>query len=72
MPISEWKDVMKNDFEVPIFKKNPQICDLKKKLYNLGALYASMSGSGSSVFAFFENEPNIEGVFEEHFVWTSI
>ncbi len=71
-PIEKWRDLMKNDFEEPIFKINPQICDLKQELYDMGALYASMSGSGSSVYAFFDKTPDIEGKFENHFVWTNM
>ena len=39
-PVSEWKNRMKNDFEVPIFKKYPQLCTIKEKLYEQGAVYA--------------------------------
>ncbi len=66
-PISEWKRWMKNDFEPSVFKKYPQICNIKQKLYDLGAMYASMSGSGSSVYAFFEKETDVE--FDDCFVW---
>lgn len=69
MPVAEWKNVMTNDFEQPIFNKYPQICEIKEELYNQGAIYASMSGSGSSVFAIFDRKPNIEGLFQQHFVW---
>ena len=47
MPPEQWKGLMINDFETPIFKKHPQINDIKQQLYELGAVYASMSGSGS-------------------------
>ena len=50
-PVSEWKELMKNDFEPSVFKKYPEICKIKEELYANGALYASMSGSGSSVYA---------------------
>jgi 4-diphosphocytidyl-2-C-methyl-D-erythritol kinase len=63
-PTETWKDTIVNDFEVSVFAKFPLIGDVKTKLYNLGAEYASMSGSGSSVFGFF-NKP-IEN-FEIHF-----
>lgn len=52
-PVSEWKRVLKNDFEPPIFKRHPIIARIKQRLYDMGALYASMSGSGSSVYAIF-------------------
>ncbi|MGI6573663.1 MAG: 4-(cytidine 5'-diphospho)-2-C-methyl-D-erythritol kinase [Fermentimonas sp.] len=56
-PVSEWKRLLKNDFESPIFKRYPAIARIKQQLYEMGALYASMSGSGSSVYAIFEAEP---------------
>jgi 4-diphosphocytidyl-2-C-methyl-D-erythritol kinase len=54
MHISDWKDHLVNDFEKPIFKKHPKIEKLKQKMYDEGAVYAAMSGSGSSVFGIFE------------------
>ena len=59
VPINEWESCLFNDFEETIFVKYPEIKNLKELLYNNGALYASMSGSGSSVFGIFENEPLI-------------
>ena len=53
-PMETWKDRMKNDFEDSVFKKFPEIAAIKDKLYDLGALYASMSGSGSSVYGIFK------------------
>jgi 4-diphosphocytidyl-2-C-methyl-D-erythritol kinase len=52
----QWKDVMKNDFEETIFLKYPEVAELKAELYHAGATFALMSGSGSSVFAIFEQE----------------
>ncbi len=59
IPIGEWKDHLKNDFEETVFKRYPQIKELKDALYNSGAIYACMSGSGSSVFGIFDKTPNI-------------
>lgn len=56
-PVDQWKNLLVNDFEKSIFKKYPFIKELKKKLYEDGALYASLSGSGSSVFGIFKDEP---------------
>lgn len=50
LPISEWKNKLKNDFEDSIFPNHPQIKALKEQFYSEGALYASMTGSGSAVF----------------------
>ena len=55
----EWNDRLVNHFEVPIFEKYPEIGDLKKALYTAGAVYASMTGSGSAVFGFFRESPNL-------------
>ncbi len=53
-PIQTWKDTVVNDFEKSVFIKFPEIAAIKDKLYDLGAEYASMSGSGSSVYGIFE------------------
>jgi 4-diphosphocytidyl-2-C-methyl-D-erythritol kinase len=58
LPISSWKELLRNDFEPSVFSKFPQIGELKTFLYSQGAQYASMSGSGSSVFGIFEREPD--------------
>ncbi len=53
LPINEWKDNISNDFEVPIFAEHPELADIKKQLYDQGAVYASMSGSGSTIYGIF-------------------
>ena len=62
-PIEMWKDTIVNDFEASVFAKYPGIAAIKDKMYDLGALYASMSGSGSSVFGIFDDP--VENVDEE-------
>jgi 4-diphosphocytidyl-2-C-methyl-D-erythritol kinase len=57
--ISEWKGLIVNDFELPVFRKYPQIAILKEQLYNMGAVFSSMSGSGSTVYGIFKNKPEI-------------
>ena len=52
--IENWKEQLVNDFEIPVFEKFPSIQFIKESLYEKGALYASMSGSGSSVFGIFK------------------
>lgn len=59
-PIEEWQGVVKNDFEPHIFVAYPAIAELKKAMLDAGAVYASMSGSGSAVFGIFDTEPQIE------------
>lgn len=54
LPIIEWQRVINNDFEKPVFEQFPELADIKDKLYKMGALYASMSGSGSTLFGIFE------------------
>lgn len=59
-PIGEWRGVVKNDFEKHIFESHPAIAELKQAMYDAGAIYASMSGSGSAVFGIFDDYPQIE------------
>jgi 4-diphosphocytidyl-2-C-methyl-D-erythritol kinase len=59
MPITEWKNNLHNTFEDTVFIKYPEIKTLKDSFYLKGALYACMSGSGSSVFGIFKNEPKL-------------
>lgn len=55
MPVYLWREFLVNDFEASVFQKYPLIKQIKDSLYKMGALYAAMSGSGSSVFGIFEN-----------------
>ncbi len=54
LPLSEWKEYIGNDFELPVFAQYPELKKHKEALYAEGALYASMSGSGSALFGIFE------------------
>jgi 4-diphosphocytidyl-2-C-methyl-D-erythritol kinase len=58
-PVTEWKKLIKNDFEISVFKNHPEIRGVKAALYEAGALYASMSGSGASVFGIFDTTPDL-------------
>ena len=58
-PVHEWKNLLFNDFETGIFRKYPEIESLKNELYRKGALYASLSGSGSSMYGIFEYAPDV-------------
>ncbi len=70
-PIDTWKEELVNDFEAPIFAMHPELVEIKQKLYNLGAAYAAMSGSGSAIFGIFKHKPaNIEEQFEGMFCKT--
>lgn len=55
--VEEWRNIIKNDFEESVFSIFPEIENLKNAFYDLGALYASMSGSGSAVYAIFRHLP---------------
>lgn len=67
--ISTWSELYPNDFEMPVFKAWPEIASIKKSLLDMGALYASLSGSGSAVFGFFEKIPDYQDAFKGKFVW---
>ena len=54
MPVTDWKDKLVNDFETTVFKAHPELAAIKQSLYDSGAVYASMSGSGSALFALYE------------------
>ena len=67
-PIVTWKEELVNDFEAPIFKLHPELAEIKEKLYQQGAKYAAMSGSGSALFGIFETEPNgLKEMFQDCF-----
>lgn len=59
-PISAWNNCIKNDFEQFLFPYHPKLQELKDKLYSNGAIYASMTGSGSALFGIWENEPVLD------------
>ena len=71
-PVSEWKQHLINDFEATIFKRYPGIASIKKELYEMGAAYAAMSGSGSTVYALFTDKPDIGTSFKNCFVHTDM
>jgi len=67
MPIKEWQQNIYNDFEKPVFKAEPEVGEIKTTLLSNGAVYAAMSGSGSTVFGIFDkkNEPALK--FPAHY-----
>ena len=71
-PVEQWKDVLINDFEAPIFEQYPEIGAIKETLYKAGAVYAAMSGSGSSVFGLFKNEIPQSLPFPRHYFVKSV
>ena len=68
-PVEEWKNLMINDFEKSVFPKHPAIAEIKETLYKEGAIYASMSGSGSSVFGLFKEATDLKHLFTNCYVW---
>ena len=70
-PIEEWKNHLHNQFEDTIFPAFPLLKEIKGALYQQGAVYASMSGSGSAMYGLFKNEPQIESWKESGYaIWS--
>ncbi|HEY0175204.1 MAG TPA: 4-(cytidine 5'-diphospho)-2-C-methyl-D-erythritol kinase [Pedobacter sp.] len=72
LPLNEWKGNLKNDFEETIFSKYPEISAIKDQLYHAGATFALMSGSGSSVFAIFDNAVTLPELERDNRVFYNI
>lgn len=72
LPVSEWKYLVFNDFEPSVFAKYPGIKQLKEQLYQAGATFALMSGSGSSVFAIFERPVQLPELEKDHQVFYGV
>jgi 4-diphosphocytidyl-2-C-methyl-D-erythritol kinase len=69
LPIAQWKDKIVNDFEQSIFPNHSIIKEIKNELYNAGAIYASMTGSGSAVYGIFEKQVSLQNVSKHEFYW---
>lgn len=69
-PLNDWKNLICNDFETSIFPNHPELKKIKNELYDNGAIYAAMSGSGSTLFGIFSEEPKRKAEWETHFVWS--
>lgn len=59
-PVETWRDVLVNDFEKSVFALHPEIGAIKEQLYSMGAVYAAMSGSGSSLFGLFHQPVSLD------------
>lgn len=70
-PIETWHKELTNDFEQSVFVLHPEIKAIKDRLYNLGALYAAMTGSGSSVFGLFRSPMELAEHFPDMFTYFS-
>jgi 4-diphosphocytidyl-2-C-methyl-D-erythritol kinase len=71
-PVETWKDNLTNDFEIPVFNNHPEIKKIKEDLYTAGALYASMSGSGSSVYGLFHSGTAVSAKFPENYFYKEL
>lgn len=70
LDVAAWKNVLVNDFEASVFARYPRIGQIKQLLYEQSALYASMSGSGSSVFGIFDKPVDLKRMFVNDFYWS--
>ena len=68
-PIETWRDELTNDFEKPLFALHPELADIKQRLYQEGAIYAQMSGSGSALFGIFDHKVDIGRAFDGMFTF---
>jgi len=69
-PIETWRDTVVNDFEESVFPQYPELAAIKQTLYDIGAVYAAMSGSGSTIYGIFTRPvPEVYHVFARHFVF---
>ena len=69
-PVQEWKMMLRNDFESTVFSRYPQLAEVKDRLYNQGAVYASLSGSGSSLYGLFPSVVSRESMFADMPGWS--
>lgn len=66
-PIQTWRNELVNDFEKPAINQYPEIGNIKNMLYEQGAVYSSMTGSGSTVFGLFDKQQKLQFYFPEHY-----
>ena len=72
-PVDTWRDTLINDFEESVFALHPEIGDIKQQLYDMGATYAAMSGSGSALFGLFKKQPDsLSQAFPNMFTFSSL
>lgn len=70
LPVNDWKNVLQNDFEESVFKMYPELASIKNKLYEMGAEYAAMSGSGSTILGLFKILPDLSRMSKSYTVFT--
>ena len=64
-PVETWRGLLTNDFEKSVFAIHPEIGAIRDRLYDKGAVYAAMSGSGSSLFGLFRQPVSLDEFCEE-------
>ena len=69
LPVNTWKEYIRNDFEATVFQKYPSLTLLKQQLYERGAEFVSMSGSGSAIYGLFKKDREINLDFPDCCVW---
>lgn len=67
LPVEEWKNNIKNDFESTIFIRYKELKSIKEELYDMGAIYASLSGSGSALYGIFTSVPEVTKKLKNYF-----
>ena len=66
LPVEEWKDTLANQFEEALFPQYPVLSEIKNILYSMGAIYASMTGSGSGIYGIFKEEVEVPDYLSEY------
>jgi len=69
-PVESWKDLIINDFEAYVFSKHPSVGQIKHHLYDQGAIFASMTGSGSAIYGLFDHPVDLRPLFKGCFYWS--
>jgi 4-diphosphocytidyl-2-C-methyl-D-erythritol kinase len=69
LPIESWKENLVNDFELSVFESIPKLKEVKSWFYKQGATYASMSGSGATMFGLFDEIPKLNGIWSKYVVY---
>lgn len=69
-PMANWKSALQNDFESVVFEKFPELERIKNTFYNAGAVYASLTGTGSAVYGIFQEEQDLSHFFQDLFYWS--
>ncbi|NSW93466.1 MAG: 4-(cytidine 5'-diphospho)-2-C-methyl-D-erythritol kinase [Bacteroidales bacterium] len=72
IPVEEWKDSVFNDFEAFVFSKYPETEEIKKEFYQSGALFSSLSGSGSTFYGIFHDKPSLSSVLKQKVIYSGL